>query len=272
MRTSMKIRRGLRGAVDPITAQYDAILATEPDIPLLFRLIEYRGQIVLFQDAPCTIPVEDIGDPVGGQRHPVTGEVLAVQTTDGARPIWGGEGVGLVFDGESSHLLSVDDAGFLPETADFYVVADPEFNNFIDQSQILSQNESSVTGRMQALRIRTSPFRFSMFWSEVDTTPLEISFPSNPEEGDWYMSLSREMNEGSTGYTMRTDLFDEHGQSVGNGLISEDEDHVILQTNSGIGFRTNGDDRYFDGNIKALIFGEDPDSRFDIVQILSGNS
>ena len=94
MRTAMKIRRGLRGAVDPITAQYDAILATEPDIPLLYCLIEYRGQIVLFQDAPCTVPVEDIGDPIGGQRHPITGEILAVQTTDAERLIWLGEEIG----------------------------------------------------------------------------------------------------------------------------------------------------------------------------------
>ena len=104
----MKIRRGLVGAVDPITAQYDAILATEPDIPLLYRLIEYRGQIVLFQDAPCTVPVEDIGDPIGGQRHPITGGILAGQTTDGARLIWGGEDVGAIGDG--SNFLRMDNS------------------------------------------------------------------------------------------------------------------------------------------------------------------
>ena len=106
MRTSLKQAVGLVGdVVDPITAAYDAILATEPTVPLLFRLTQYRGQQVLWQNAACTVPVASIGDPVGGVRHPVTGAILAVQTTDAARPIWGGESVGAVFDGTGSYML-----------------------------------------------------------------------------------------------------------------------------------------------------------------------
>lgn len=99
----MQIRRR-RNIVDPITAAYDQILATDPTVPLLFRLTEYRGQQILFQDSACTVPVESIGDPVGGVRHPETGEILAVQTADANRPIWGGVDVGLVFDGVGSWL------------------------------------------------------------------------------------------------------------------------------------------------------------------------
>ena len=84
--------------VDPLVATYDAILATDPTVPVLLQLTEYRGQQVLWQDPECTIPVEDIGDPIGGVRHPETGEILAVQTTDADRPVWGGREVGASLD------------------------------------------------------------------------------------------------------------------------------------------------------------------------------
>ena len=93
-------------AVDPLVATYDAILATDPTVPVLLQLTEYRGQQVLWQDPACTIPVEDIGDPIGGVRHPETGEILAVQTTDAERPAWGGREVGAVFDGSAALLLT----------------------------------------------------------------------------------------------------------------------------------------------------------------------
>ena len=109
MRVSM-LRRRRRSTVDALTAMYDAILATEPDVPLLFRLTSYRGQQVLWQDHLGTIPVEDIGDPTGGVSHPETGDIFSVQTTDGSRPIWGGEDVGLIYDGSSDHLVYVGGA------------------------------------------------------------------------------------------------------------------------------------------------------------------
>lgn len=113
MRTAL-LRRRRRGTIDPITASYDAILATDPTVPVLFRLRSYRGQQVLFQDAACTIPVTAIGDPIGGVRHPLTGVILAVQTTDAARPVWGGEDVGAVFDGAQS-LSGAPDGPFLAQ-------------------------------------------------------------------------------------------------------------------------------------------------------------
>ena len=90
---------GQRGALDPIVQAYDDILATDPTVPVLLQLTEYRGQQILFQDPACTIPVESPGDPIGGVRHPLTGEVIAVQETDADRPVWGGVGVGADLSG-----------------------------------------------------------------------------------------------------------------------------------------------------------------------------
>ena len=95
-------------APDPLVATYDAILATDPTVPVLLQLTEYRGQQVLWQDPACTVPVEEIGDPIGGVRHPETGEILAVQTTDADRPVWGGREVGAEFDGSKSLLSDFD--------------------------------------------------------------------------------------------------------------------------------------------------------------------
>ena len=93
--------------VDPLVAHDDGLLAPDPAVPVLLLLTEYRGQQVLWQDPACTVPVEEIGDPIGGVRHPETGEILAVQDTDADRPGWGGREVGAEFDG-GSYMLPVD--------------------------------------------------------------------------------------------------------------------------------------------------------------------
>ena len=127
-----KRRRGIRfddgfrhsardgAAPDPLVATYDAILATDPAVPVMFQLTEYRGQQVLWQDPACSIPVEDIGDPIGGVRHPETGEILAVQETDADRPVWGGREVGAEF-GDADELVNSDPVTAQP-TGSFSVI------------------------------------------------------------------------------------------------------------------------------------------------------
>ena len=78
---------------------YQRILSADPAVPVLLQLPKWAGRQILFQDPACTIPVEDPGDPIGGVRHPLTGEIIAVQTTDADRPVWGGVSVGAVLDG-----------------------------------------------------------------------------------------------------------------------------------------------------------------------------
>ena len=109
MRASLKTLMGLVG-VDPITAEYDAILATEPTVPVMLQLASYRGQQILFQDAACTVPVTSIGDPVGGVRRPVIDDILATQSTDSARPVWHGPEVGCRF-GDGTVLATDDPTG-----------------------------------------------------------------------------------------------------------------------------------------------------------------
>ena len=114
---------GRRGALDPLVATYDAILDTDPAVPVMFQLTEYRGQQVLWQDPECTIPVEEIGDPIGGVRHPETGEILVVQETDADRPAWGGIGVGAEFD-KSQHMeIPGASFDFVQNTGLFRIVA-----------------------------------------------------------------------------------------------------------------------------------------------------
>jgi hypothetical protein len=131
MRTSMKTALGLVGAVDPLAALYDAILATNPTVPLLFRLTEYRGQQVLFQDAAATVPVTTVGDPIGAVCHPVTGEILMTQSTDGNRPVWGGVNVGAAALADNAFLQAPQistNLNFIIYTGIFSVAAGVRFN------------------------------------------------------------------------------------------------------------------------------------------------
>lgn len=103
MRNVMKRRRRLpRG----LLIAYAAILATSPD---LFVGLEYAvigSQQVLWQDAAGTAtPVTAIGDPIGCVRHPLTGAIVASQSTLVSRPVWLGEGEGAFFDGVDDFLF-----------------------------------------------------------------------------------------------------------------------------------------------------------------------
>ena len=118
-----------RGVFNP----YSLILATEPEAFFGFEYKEINGVQVLFQNSAATIPVEEIGDPVGGYRDFETGGILAIQTTDANRPIWGGEGVGLVFVGNQSFTLS-DHWKRQPNQATTWVYREEHPN---DENQVL---------------------------------------------------------------------------------------------------------------------------------------
>lgn len=101
MRNLMKRRRRrVVAPVDPFVQLYDQIYDLDNLVtPVLFDLAEYRGQVTLWQDlAGETTPVTDIDDPIGCVRHGVTGEILTQATDLGVRCVWGGKGVGAIFD------------------------------------------------------------------------------------------------------------------------------------------------------------------------------
>ena len=95
---------------------YQTVLRTSPTVPVLFELPKWAGRQILWQDPDGTIPVESIGDPIGGVAHPLTGDILAVQTTDSARPMYGGIGVGAIFDGVDDEMVVDWSTGALPHT------------------------------------------------------------------------------------------------------------------------------------------------------------
>ena len=174
----MKRRRRRGASVDPITAAYDAILATEPTVPLLFRLTEYRGQQVLFQDAACTVPVASIGDPVGGVRHPVTGAILATQATDAARPIWGGEDVGLTLEG-TEFLTVQSNVDFITETGVFSMLSSHQLSSEAAGRicGIFSGDLSTAAGSAGLVfedRSDVGSMESRNFWTRAGGAPREI--------------------------------------------------------------------------------------------------
>jgi len=82
---------------------YADIVATSPTlfVPLKYASTSEDGQI-LFEDAACTIPVTDPGDPVGGVKW--DGTIVATQSTDANRPVWQGEAVGVQADGVDQYF------------------------------------------------------------------------------------------------------------------------------------------------------------------------
>ena len=94
-----------------LPADLVALLATEPTALVQFRYNFLAGRHVLFQDPPCTVPVEEDGDPIGGiiqpslTLPPSEWSIVGVQGTDAKRPVWGGVEVGAVFDGAQNLAL-----------------------------------------------------------------------------------------------------------------------------------------------------------------------
>ena len=105
MRTAL-LRRRRRGG---LPADVLAWLALEP-VVYVHPYAELAGRPVRYQDPAGTVPVTDIGDPVAAVVQPsltlppAEWPIVATQTTDAARPLWGGEDVGDVYDG-GEHLL-----------------------------------------------------------------------------------------------------------------------------------------------------------------------
>ena len=183
-----KRRRGIRfddgfrhsarePALDPLVATYDAILATNPTVPVLLQLTEYRGQQVLWQDPECTIPVADIGDPIGGVRHPETGDILVVQTTDADRPVWGGLEVGADFRDGDYYLLRTDTDEIPSGQSYGNAFATNRFDGLTNRILNTRDGEfSSSAGNIFAQR-RPTVDRF--FWEDDSGDQLDIQ-PPNP--------------------------------------------------------------------------------------------
>ena len=105
MRTSMKIARGVWGAVDPRVAAYQEILAMADwtlFAPLDFR--RWAGSTIAYRDAERSEAVEGDGDPLG-LVDPLVGEPL-VQEVSAERPVWTERGA---YHGGQGALLATAD-------------------------------------------------------------------------------------------------------------------------------------------------------------------
>ena len=89
-----------------VVRSYQSVLRTDPTVPALFQLPKWEGRQILFQDPDGEVPVESVGEPIGGVRHPLTGEKLADQTTDSDRFMWSGVADGS--DGDGGAHLEID--------------------------------------------------------------------------------------------------------------------------------------------------------------------
>jgi hypothetical protein len=94
MRTSMKTALGLVGAVDPLAALYPFINDYDWVLAQQFEQTTIGGVQYPFQDSGLTVPVTDVGDPVGGSVGMVE-TVSMLQTADANRPIWTGDSITL---------------------------------------------------------------------------------------------------------------------------------------------------------------------------------
>ena len=167
-------------ALDPLVATYDAILATDPTVPVLLQLTEYRGQQVLWQDPACTVPVEEIGDPIGGVRHPETGEILVVQDTDADRPVWGGREVGAEFDGEIHHLFRTDTDEIPSGQSYGNIFATNRLKS--GPSRILNTNNGDFTSDKGRIFMQRRGLGERFFWRDDSGDRLDIR-PPNPGGG-----------------------------------------------------------------------------------------
>lgn len=89
--------------IDTATSPYADVTATNPDllVPMLYASTAVDGQI-LYEDSGLTTPVDAAGDPIGGVTF--GGTKRAEQTADSERPIFQGDGAGVIGDGSSQQL------------------------------------------------------------------------------------------------------------------------------------------------------------------------
>ena len=231
-------------ALDPLVATYDAILATDPTVPVLLQLTEYRGQQVLWQDPACTVPVEEIGDPIGGVRHPETGEILAVQETDANRPVWGGREVGAEFD-ESALDSATDDPFVTPGIdASYFALALDIPSDLNDNDQFVSQQNPD--GPTHQFRWRNTGTYNSqiMCWNGAEQT-----VSAAPDfEGEASVALYRKDDGLRRSASYRSD-----GSVRGEASSNTDLD-IADGPRTGIGYRIDNDDRYIRMNLRAAVF------------------
>ena len=77
---------------------YQPILDLSPVVLIQGQFPSYAGTQVMWQDTAGTVPVTAINDPVA-RIDSLVGSHYVTQAALASRPLWGGEGIGLVFDG-----------------------------------------------------------------------------------------------------------------------------------------------------------------------------
>ena len=233
-----------------------ALLATEPDV-LIWPDVSLE---TLYQDPAATV-LAGPGDPCGAVVHPITREVEIFQDTDAARPIVGIDGRSLIYDGESSYMISSNSDGLVPSSPsdDFSLVADVEILSVTGaQMNIISQYLITESDRTQ-WRISTGTGQI-----EYRIDGPTISAGVAPRDGfvERFVVAWWRDSEPRVG----TDLYDVVGlvgtqSAVGTGTVA-------LPTE--IGRRAGNADRHLHGVMRTIVVGPEA-RRGDYADILRQN-
>ena len=197
---------------------YQDVLRTGPTVPVLLELPKWEGRQILFQDPDGTIPVEAIGDPIGGVRHPLTGAKLVEQTTDSRRPLYGGIGVGATNSGDAYLDVLDDTAQYVPADDDFSIIAVASREDGDDRASIVSYSEGTSASSDTIYVIRYWD-RGRVQWSWRGEAPAtdDDTIPA----GTNVLVLA----SGDGGYGEVTDEDKSISSSIGS--LSETDDHVV---------------------------------------------
>ena len=260
MRTAL-LRRRRRGPSLP--ADLVALLATEPTVLVQLRYNFLAGRYVLFQDPACTVPVEEVGDPIGGiiqpslTLPPSDWSIVAVQGTDAARAVWGGVEVGAVFE-SGAHMISTDPDGFIPATAQHCWVQKLEIDSIANNDNFFSQFDSLKDGRMQAnYDAASNAFRYRL--DGGGTQAAFATFPGSDPLGDWVIVGAR------NGTNLHAEIYDTSGL-VDSGIAAIEPDRGVAQAPSWIS-GADGLDRHPDMRVTYLVVG-DVESKNAILEAL----
>ena len=234
---------------------YQRILSADPAVPVLLQLPKWAGRQILFQDPAGTVPVEAIGDPIGGVRHPLTGEIIAVQETDADRPVWGGVGVGAdCGDRDSDLYLTVANASSSVGTAPVSIVADVTSSSTSDDiyySSFFDEDDNEVAFRMDG---REDPPEMSIFQGGP-------SVPVAQSEGRRVVSVAIDDQ-----FVADMSVY-EDGDLIGNASSSlSQEPSSGYQIDIGTWERLS---RAWDGTIAAIVLGGGDLERTKIAEILA---
>ena len=161
---------------------YQRILSADPAVPVLLQLPKWAGRQILFQEPACTILVEDPGDPIGGVRHPLTGEILVVQETDANRPVWGGIGVGADFGGGDYYLLRTDTDEIPSGQSYGNVFATKRFDG--GANRILNTRDREFASSAGNIFAQRHPTGERFLWEDDNGDQLDME-PPDPGSGVW---------------------------------------------------------------------------------------